>query len=168
MWEANNTNGWYSMPEQLSFLDKYLGLFDEQSESWKKPHSEVMQAYKKADSLAESIAYGLFILERITRCSMGEPDPGSEVQVTIKQAKGLCEAYRWWYNTAGIVLTAIEASESAQFPVEAADRFRAAHRTLGNRMHAFAHLGQSIADFENGGAKPLEEVLNGLRDQPKP
>src|SRR3990170_518282 len=108
------------MSEQLLFLDKYLGLFDEQSESWKKPHNEVMHAYRKADGLAESIAYGLFILERITRCSMGESEPGSEVQVTVSQAKRLCEAYRQWYNTACVVLSIIEASEAAQFPVEGA------------------------------------------------
>lgn len=156
------------MSEQLLFLDKYLGLFDEQSESWKKPHDEVMQAYRWADGLTESIAYGLFILERITRCSMGDPEPGSEVQVTIGQAKRLCEAYRWWYSTAGVVLAAIEASEAASFPVEGADRFREAHRTLGTRMRPFAHLRQSITDYEKGLAKPLEEVLNGLRNQPQP
>jgi len=156
------------MSEQLLFLDKYLGLFGEQSESWKKPHNEVMLAYRKADGLAESIAYGLFILERITRCSMGESEPGSEVQVTVSQAKRLCEAYRQWYNTAGVVLTVIEASEAAQFPVEGADRFREAHRELGMRMRALAHLSESVANLENGLAKPLEEVLNGLRNQTEP
>jgi hypothetical protein len=156
------------MAEQLMFLHKYLGLFDEQSESWKRPHEEVMKAYQHADGLSESVAHGLFILERITRCSMGEPGRESEVQVTISQAKELCELYRWWYNTAGVVLTAIEASEREAFPVDGAEKFRDAHRRLGDRMHAIDNLRQSIADFESGRSVPLEEALHELRDHSKP
>jgi hypothetical protein len=156
------------MTEQLAFLNKYLGLFDEQSESWKKPHTEVMQAYQNADALAESVAHGLFILERITRCSMGAPDSHTEVQVSIKQAKGLCEAYQWWYKTAGEILTAIETSERADFPVEGANDLRDAHQKLGDRMQGIIHLQHSIADFENGRAKPLKEVLDVLRNLPQP
>ncbi len=149
---------------QIGFLKKYLGLFDEQSEPWKGPHQAVMEAYRKADGLSETVAHGLFILDRIAKCSSRTEDS----EVTISQAEELCKAYQGWYTTASTILTGIENSEREGFPVEGADQLRESHQQLGSKMQGICLLRQSIDDYKNGRAKPLEKVFDELRSFHQP
>ena len=148
------------MCQHLAILHKYLGLFGEQSESWKRPHQEVMEAYRKADGLSEAVAQGLFILERLNRYADGP--------MTVTLAEGLTSAYRDWYAAAGTFLEAVEESETNGFPVEGADKLRKAHETLGSRMEAVVNLQESIQDYRDGREKSLEDVFNGLQSDVQP
>jgi len=151
------------MGERLSFLKKYLNIFDQQAGPWKRPHDEVMEAYQRADDLSEAVAYGLFLLDRIEHSSEGAAGPEAAVRVTMSEAKTLCDFHEWWYANAGALLAGIDASEAAGFAVKKATEFREAHRRVGEQMHAVRKLQQSIVDFEEGRGVSLEDALHGLR-----
>jgi hypothetical protein len=146
------------MSGQIAFLNKCLQFCDE---AWKAPHKEVMEAYSRADGLAEMAAHVLFVLERLNCCSGRGP-------VTISQAEQLCKTYQDWYAMAGGVLAAKETSERADFRVEGAEKLRESHQTVGAQWQGICRLQQSIRDFREGRAIPMGGAFDGLRGSHQP
>jgi hypothetical protein len=122
-----------------------------------------MRKYQEADALAEAVAFGLFIYRRMRRISSGEARVEPAYQVTVSEAKQLCDLYRWWYAKGQELLAAVEESEKAGFLVEDSEEFREAHRDVGSMLHGISKLRKSIEDFEQGRGRPLKEVFDELR-----
>lgn len=150
------------MAEQLAFLQAHLEALEQQSESWKKPHQEVMQQYELADTLTEAVAFGLYIYKRIMRLCRG--DETDDRQVTVSQAEILCNLLQWWYDKGEALLDAIEESERRSFAVECSDDFRDTHRLVGGMMHGVAKLRKNIQAFKAGDTKSLGAVMNELQN----
>jgi hypothetical protein len=150
------------MAGTLDFLRAHFDALERETESWKKRHDAVMRQYDKADALAEAVAFGLFIHERIAKLLQ------SEDSVTVACAKQFVDVYEWWYAKASVLLSAVDESERQGFPVEESGQFRETHNAVAATMHGLSVLRTALADMDAGQFRPMKEVFDELRSCPRP
>jgi hypothetical protein len=147
-----------------AFFRNHLRVIEEQSESWKQAHEEVMQNHERCDSLTEVVAMLMFLYERIA----GLMQIPSGRKYTVSTAKVITAVLPVWFKAASFLLDDVDECERAGFPVDRSADLRSVHQQLGTQISGVNRLAASIQQFERGEYRAMDEVFNGLSGPAKP
>jgi hypothetical protein len=145
----------------FDFLEKQLGLYRDQAETWPASHVEAM----RCRDIEDAIRYGLFLLEAIQRHNAAWSDDiqRGATDFSWEVARQFARSYRWWHELSTTLLAAIGEFESQGFQVEGAGAFREKYRDVSLLPLDIEQTRKSIESLEQGEGVPLRQGIDELR-----
>jgi len=147
--------------QKYEFVARNLQLFDNDEESWKLRHKEVMASYCAADDLGNRCAVmaALFSCLENTAQKLGQPHR----PMISSEAKSLCQITQDWHRRTKGLLSKVADLESEGFAVAQADTIRAAFARAGGWVDSARKLALSLEEIEQGVFKTHREVMDAIR-----
>jgi hypothetical protein len=145
----------------FDFLEKQLGLYQDQADAWSDAHAEAMCCR----DIEDAIRYGLFLIDAIQRQNAGwaeDIDRGLQV-FSWEVAKQFANAYRSWHAQSETLLAAVRSFEARGFQVEGAVMLREKYREVSLLPFDLQRVRESIESLDRGEGTPLEQAMDELR-----
>jgi hypothetical protein len=145
----------------FDFLEKQLGLYRDQAETWREAHAEAMCCR----DIEDAVRYGLFLSDSILRqnSQWSEDIEDAAAEFSWEVAEKFANAYRSWLAQSETLLAAIRVFEARGFHVEGVEPLRERYREVSLLPLDLDRVQGTIGSLERGEGVPLEQAMNELR-----